>query len=270
MSAMKCNQCGSDYKVQHWNSRYCEDCRYLRRKKNIGFPASATKAQIAIVKAMVGDANINEIAALLGVHRSFVKRIGLTLGLTFRIETYSEETIREVTEYYLKHGKPETEKMFPNVAVRTIIEHKAGLKGLYPRCRKWTDAEMVELAKFAGLVSFNNQAKYFNRPRANAGSIKSAWCKRFKTAPGYMHGLPIHKAKILLMPGFPTITVQEQERGGERKMVLFCDAVKYLAKDTPDFIKDAIKAMAEFQRKLYGKNPRLHIENILAGMDYAK
>lgn len=268
MSATRCNQCGGAYEVHHFNSKYCEECRHLRRKKNIGLPASATPGQVATVKAMAGEVHISEIAALLGVHRSFIKRIGLTLGISFRIETYSKETVREVTAYYLKHGKPATEKKFPNVSVRTIIEHKSGLRGLNPRCRPWTDGEMVELAKFAGLVSYKNQAIFFDRPRANEGAVKSAWVKKFKTHPGFMHGLPVHKAKLLLDPGFPLIERQESERGGRRKMVLFCNAVPFISKDCPAFAADAIRAMAEFQEKLFGKDPRIEIENILAGMDY--
>jgi hypothetical protein len=270
VSKANCGQCGCLYKVSHFNSKYCQTCRQLRRKKNLGLPAFADEKTIENVLSLVGTKLAREVASDLGMSVASLKRITKTLGVSAKKITVTESQITEVRAYYLKHGRPATEQRFPNIKVRTIIERYGWVKGECPRQRRWKDSELIELAKFAGLVSYENQANFFNRPRAHAGSIKSAWTKKFKTHPGFMHGIPLHKAKIFLDPGFPTIQVQNSmiDVGG-KKMVLFCDAVEYIAKDCPVFVRDAIKAMAEFQEKLFGKNPRLHIENILTGMDYA-
>lgn len=248
------------------NNKYCPPCVFLRRKKNIGMPQYVTPEMLDQVINLAGTMLRKEVAKEIGISDSDLKRVANTLNISLKKIHYKESDILEVRKYYLKHGRPATEEKFPNIKVRTIIERHGWIKGECPRQKRWTDQEIVELAKFAGLISFKNQAEYFRRPRANEGAISSAWNKKFKTKPGYMHGLPLYKAKIFLSPDAPTIRYQEQERGGDRKMVLFCDAINYLRPDCPDFVRDAIKAMAEFQHKLFGEDPRFEIENILEAL----
>lgn len=270
MNKAKCGQCGNAYVASHFNSKFCNECSWLRRKKNIGLPAFADAKVIEKVLKLAGTKIGREVADELGMSVASLKRITKTLGISAKKVTVTESQVAEVREYYLKHGRPATQARFPDIKVRTIIERYGWIKGECPRQRRWTDQELIELAKFAGIVSLEKQARFFNRPGANAGSVKAAWSKRFKTHPGFMHGLPIHKAKLFLDPGYPTIEVENLHVDvGGKKMVLFCDAEKFIAKDCPGFVRDAVKAMAEFQRKLFGKDPRLHIENILAGLDYA-
>lgn len=225
-----------------------------------------TADQIKEAKRLAGTMPREAIAEILGVSLSNLKRscTGIKFNY-FNRWAANPGFVKELLAYYEKHGRRKTEDKYPEANVKAIVER---YKDFSPRQIKWKDSELIELAKFAGLISFKNQANFFNRPRANEGSIRSAWAKKFKTKPLFMHGLPIHKAKLFLEKGFPLIKRQSLVRDRyQNQMVLFCDAVNYIRKDCPEFVALAIKAMAEFQIKLYGDDPRLEIENIIEAFE---
>jgi hypothetical protein len=224
-----------------------------------------TKKQIEIAKSLIGTMSRDDICKKLGVSASNLKRsCPGTSFYFFNRYAANPDMVKEVCKYYEKHGLRETQEKFPELKIRSIVER---YKLFSPRQSRWKDNEIIELVKFAGLVSAKKQAEFFNRPLAHEGSIRSVWVKNFKTAPRFMHGLPMHKAKLFVKPECPTLKKDNLWRDvGGTEMVLFCDAVKYLEDDCPDFVKEAIQAMAEFQEKLFGKNPRVEIENILMAM----
>lgn len=256
-----CLDCKADISKGHSSTQRCGTCVEELRTKPKG---TMSKAQIAEATRLAGTVPRDEIARAIGVSLSNLKRscTGTSFNY-FNRYVANPEMVEQVCRYYEKHGKLKTQQKFPNISVRSIVERYKIFK---PRQSRWKDDELIELAKFSGLISFKNQAQFFNRPLANEGSIRAAWSKTLKARPGYMHGLPIYKANLFLVPGFPTIQFQEQERGGDRTMVLFCDAIHYLRPDCPEFVKQAIQAMAEFQKKLFGNDPRAEIENIIAAM----
>lgn len=220
-----------------------------------------TYDQIKLAKMLAGTMPRDEIAKKLGVSLSNLKRSCPEIKFTYHNRWVNNPTlVKEICRYYEKYGKTKTQEKYPEIKIRSIIEHYKFYK---PRTIPWKDNELIELAKFAGLIPLKDQAKFFNRPNANAGSIKSAWYKRFKTTPCYMHGMPVHKAKIFLQPNFPTIKVKRQISGSPTKLVLFCDAINFLRDDCPEFIKEAIIAISDFQKSLFGENPRHEIENIV-------
>jgi hypothetical protein len=219
-------------------------------------------SQIDEAKRLAGTMPREAIAEALGVSLSNLKRSVKDVRFTyFNHLRNNPKMVREVCSYYEKHGKRKTQEKYPHLKIRSIVEK---YKNFSPRQSRWKDHELIELAKFAGLVSFKKQAEFFNRPLANEGAIRSAWVKNLKTKSSFMHGLPIHKAKIFLNSGFPVIKRQALTRDRySNEMVLFCDAKNYIADDCPEFIKGAITAMAEFQVLLFGADPRTEIENIL-------
>lgn len=224
-----------------------------------------TEDEIAEAKRLAGTMPREAIAEAVGVSLSNLKRSCKGVNFYyFNRWANNPDLVKEITAYYEKHGRRKTEDKYPDAKVRSVVER---YKLFNPRQVKWKDHELIELAKFAGLISFKNQARFFNRPRSNEGSIRSVWVKTFKTKQTFMHGLPIHKAKLFLEDGFPIIKRQAMIRNRySNEMVLFCDAVKYIRKDCPEFVALAIKAMAEFQVKLFGDDPRFEIESILIGL----
>jgi len=255
----KCLDCKIELPKAHLNTKRCNDCRLILSKRPKG---TMTAEQIAEAKRLAGTMPRDEIAKRLGVSLTNLKRSCPNVKfIYYYFWKNNPDLVLEICKYYEKNGKMKTQEKYPDIKIRSIIEHYKLFK---PRQIKWKENELIELAKFAGIVPLKQQAKFFNRPRANSGSIKSVWYKKFKTTPCYMHGMPIHKAKIFLEKGFPMITVKRQISGDQTRLALWCDAVFYIRKDCPDFVRDAINAMAEFQNKLFNGNPRMEIENILA------
>ena len=258
MRTKKCIDCEELIEANHFNTKRCLACKSIVLKRPIG---KMSMDQINEAKRLAGTMPRENIAIELGVSLSNLKRSCPDVRFTFFNHLKNNPNIvKEVCKYYEKHGLKKTSEQYPEIRIRSLVER---YKIYRPRQIKWKDEELIELAKFAGLIPLKEQAKFFNRPRANEGSIKSAWYKKFKTTPCFMHGLPVHKAKLFLEPGFPSLNIKRQISGDPTKIVIFSDAVNFLRKDCPDFVQIAIKAMAEFQNKLFGNDPRAEIENIL-------
>jgi len=215
------------------------------------------------IESLLDKKTRKEIAVEIGVSEATLKRAATIAGWEFTFKKaapfikYPKELTKEVIGYYEQHGLKKTKEKFPEVKVRSIIER-------YPRNKarqsRWTGKQMVEAVKMAGLISLENQAKYFNRPRANRGAMVSLWQKRFGSKPGRIHGLPNYKASLFVTDDCPR--VKTGLKNGVR-LCLWVDCVKYAREDCPDFIMDAFKCMAEFQIKLMGKNPRKEIDEII-------
>jgi hypothetical protein len=207
------------------------------------------------------------MAELLGVSVSNIKRAFVGTSIWFQNGKYKNrpELVAQVMGYYAKHGKPATVKRFPDVNVKSIIDRPEyyGLKKANRQIR-WTDEQIIEAARMAGLVSPSAQAKYFNRPRAHAGSIKSLWMKKFKIGGGGVNGMVYWMAKDLVSPNAPYLKPVGESRNKQpvefRKLLLWVDMHRHVRPEVPEFIKDAIRTMAEFQKWLHGtKDPRKKI-----------
>lgn len=228
-----------------------------------------TPAQINKAKSWAGKIPRSEIAERLGVSLSNLKRScpGTKFATTW-IHKMNPERTREVILYYFKNGKVATEKKYPHLNVKAIVDRPEyyGLKRVHRQLR-WTESELLESVKMAGLVSFPAQAKYFNRPRANSGSIKSLWVKRHKSSYSQINGMVRNKARRLVVFNIKGrghyIKVVGTSRDGKvtasrscRKIMLWVDMEKSLKPDLPAFIREGVKAMADFQRWLWqSENP---------------
>lgn len=215
---------------------------------------------------MIGKMPAKEIAVKLGTSISNLKRAfrGTRLAY-FNKHVINQDRVKRVCAYYEKHGRPATEKAFPEVKVRSIVER---YKFYRPRQTRWTDEQIVELARMAGLVSFDEQARRFARPGAAAGSIKSAWQKKFGFGGQAINGMSNWMAKEIVTKDCPRILSHywDTKRAGKhygRNICLWVDMEKHLRPGVPDFIVSAIKQMAEFQRWLHGRNAKANMMKLL-------
>lgn len=214
-----------------------------------------------------GKKPVTEIAALLGVSVTNIKRSMKGERLWFRNNKYVNQPllVRQVLDYYFEHGKTATVERFPNVNVKCIVDRPEyyGIERKYRQIR-WTDREILEATRMAGLVSPTAQARYFNRPNACNGSIKSLWVKRFGLAQGQINGMTFYYAQHLVDSSAQFLKPRGEGRRGDpvlhRWIILWVDMEKCLLPDTPEFIRDAVKTMAQFQRWIWkSENPKPRI-----------
>lgn len=259
-----CLECNSKIPANsHFNRKRCEPCVEVLRRKPKG---TMTLAQIKKAKSMAGKVPREEIAQRLGVSTVNLKRSCPEIKFaTTWIHKLNPQRTRDVILYYFKHGKVATKEKFPDLNVKSIVDRPEyyGIRRDYRQLR-WRESELLESVKMAGLVSFPAQARYFKRPRANAGSIKSLWVKNHKASWGEVNGMYKDKARRLIKfhgsSGRYIKVVGTNRRGEEshfgRRVMLWVDLERCLRDDLPGYIKDGVKAMADFQRWLWdSENP---------------
>lgn len=249
----------------HFNARWCNPCRlaFLRVP-----PARLSREQVRIVKKLAGTMYVHDLAKDVGVSKPTLVRWAKRNGVSLNALAYKPKVIEQVCRYYEKHGKARTQKRFPNVSVRSIVERYYRRYGFKLRQERWTPEQLIFCAKSAGLVSHERLAKHFNRPRANEGSITSVWMKNFKIGGGQVNGLSYSVARHYVKASCPIYETNfwRARRGGTefgRKIALWVDVEKHLRADVPKHLADAIRALAKFQRWLHGAYPRRSIHKIL-------
>lgn len=243
----------------HPNRKRCKPCA----KELVVRPQSSlTKTQRAEAKEMIGKMDRKDIALNLGTSLSNLKRAFRGTSLSFyNYCTINPKLVRDVNKYYETHTLVDTAKRF-GLREKQIDHIVYRYKLHKPKQLRWTDAEIIELARMAGLVSPKAQAKFFNRPRANEGSIKSVWAKKFSTGRmcsvnGMTHwtakALVNQKARYLRPKGIS----RKGKLGEFRKVILWVDMERCLKKEVPDFLKETVSTMADFQRWLHkSKDPK--------------
>ena len=216
---------------------------------------------------LIGKMPRDEIAKEVGVSVSSLKRAFRGTRICFfNKHVANPDRVKQVCQFYEEHGREATQKAFPEIKVRSIVER---YKLYDPRQVRWTDEQIILAAKYAGILSYDQQAEIFNRPNAHAGSIKSLWMKRFRMAGGSINGMSEFMARTLVTDKCPFVQTRfwETRRGDKsfsRKLYLWVDMEKHLLPDVPDFIRSAIESMADFQRWLFeSNNPRNKILKIL-------
>ena len=219
---------------------------------------SLTDYQISYIESNLDKKLRKEISGDLNIPEIRLRRAALFKGWKFvfhRKREYSKEIINEVLKSYVENGPKKTREIYGDkVKLRSIIE-KYGA-GKRPWSKRWTNKQIVDLVRFSGIVSKEKQAAYFKRPNAHAGSIRSAYSKIFNCNPRSLNGLPEWKAKYILKKGCPFLKT-DYKNG--MKLYLWVDCEKYLRDDCHQVIKDAVKAMANFQR-IFFKDARKEID----------
>lgn len=242
-------------RLKHLNAKYCDRCRVTLLKRPKSNLSIEQKNQ---VKLLIGKMPREDIAAELGCSLSALKRAFRGTRLAYyNYCVINPDFVQNVSSYYEKHGNIKTSEHFG--IKRKQVEHIVyRYKLAKPRQTRWTNEQFINLVKMGGLVSPRKQAKIFSRPGANIGSIKSAWSKKINIAPGQIHGMKFNQAKHLVNKDATYI-----KNYSGHYICLWVDMEKYLQKDCPQFIQDAIHSMAEFQRWLFGKSPKRSIMKII-------
>lgn len=248
----ECLDCHIPLLEAHFNRVRCERCAKARVKRPIG---RLTKRQERLARKLAGTMKQDELAARLGCSRSNLIRWARDAKVSLDSLSYKPELVRAVCSFYELHGKEKTQKAFPQVRVRSVVERYKLFK---PRQLRWTDQQIVEAVKMSGLISWRSQAKYFNRPNAHDGSIKALWMKRFGFEGGSLNGMAHVNARRLIRNvggARPYLRPVGQDRNGNpvqfRRIMLWVDLERFLHDEVPDFICEAVSAMADFQRWLW-------------------
>jgi hypothetical protein len=260
-----CPSCNLRKVQRHHSSKWCSRCSLEKRTHP---KSNMTADQIAAAKEMIGKIPREEIAERIGVSEASLKRAFRGVRLGYRQHLLARpELVQQVCAYYEEHGGPRTQKAFPGVNVRSITERYKLFK---PRTIRWTDEQLIELAKMGGIISISAQAKFFNRPNAYAGSIKSVWSKKFGMSSAAIHGMSHCQARHLVSKNCPYlysnfwISKRSNRRKCSRKLYLWVDMEKNLIGDLPSFIRDGIVTMSNFQRWLFkSKDPKSEILKML-------
>lgn len=265
MADRNCLRCGKPISG-HLNRKRCEPCaRALRRSPR----GTMTEAQKARALRMIGKISREEIAQKIGVSVANLKRSMRGQSFWFYNGKWKNnpEFVAKVLNHYWKHGMPATKKKFNGISVKSIVDRPEyyGHRRVY-RQRRWTETQKIELVRMSGLVSHGSQARYFDRPKAAGGSIKSAWVKVFGVAPGRINGMSFDIAKHIAKRSTPYVRPNGWSSGVDSHQwtVLWVDLEDNLMEGVPEYIKEAVKTMADFQRWIWGcKNPKAKIMKMI-------
>jgi hypothetical protein len=189
----------------HPNTKYCAACRTNIRTQP---PSGLTEAQAAQIDALRGQITRRAIAATLGVSQAAINRLLRDHQWRSNSHQYAPDVVEAVCQVYDAGGKAAVRARFPEVKVRSIVER---YKLYQPRQIRWTDGQIIDAARMAGLVGSKTQAHYFGRPNAYAWSIKSLWDKRFQCPPRDINGLSAHLVWQLATPGIPAVLVRQEK-----------------------------------------------------------
>lgn len=248
-----CFRCRARPKQKHHNAKWCRLCAAELRRRPAG---KLTLVQQRKVRRLAGTMYIKDLAKAVGTSDSNLDRWAKQNGVNINALKYPEALVREVCDYYAEHGRQKTIEHFPNVKVRSIVERYYELS---PRQVRWTPEQIREAVQMAGLVSMSAQARYFDRPNANEGAITSLWMKRFGRGGAMINGLSWHLARRMVKPRYrPIRTAFWSTRHPltndpmSRQLALWTDLEKHLDSEQPQWIREAIRALARFQRWAHG------------------
>jgi hypothetical protein len=248
-SALNCVVCGQPRESTHANARYCARCREHRRHYP-PTPSTLTPEIAAAILPLLGQVPRSEIEKRFGLSKAAIYRFLREHNLKVKHFNQPEPALVEaVLRTYERGGKSLVRACFPEVNCRSIVER---YKDYTPRQIRWTPSQCIEAAKMAGIVSYNAQARFFGRPNAYSGSIRSFWSKRMHCEPRFINGFPLHRVYPLAVPGTPCILVKHEQSGGARAIVLWLDLLAHLSPRVDLLIREAIEALARFQGWLHG------------------
>ena len=210
---------------------------------------SLTENQIHFIRSNLDKMKRSDIAKKLNIPEVRLKRAASFKKWRFTSLKYSDEIKKEVCDYFNQHGLKKTAEKFPEVRIRSIVERNK--KYRIARQKRWTENQIIQLAKFAGIINIKDQVKYFNRPLAKEQSIPRAWKRIFGISQMLINGLYYNKAKYIVNKNCPSINVSFL---GDNNcyLYLWIDIKKNIKKDLPNYIVKAIDACALFQNWIWG------------------
>lgn len=209
---------------------------------------SLTRDQQKKALALAGTLYREEIAKSIGCSKSTFTRFAAEhRHINWNAHRYPDETIKKVCEYYLTHSLSETQKKFPGVTARSIIDRYFHAV----KSRKWTQEEILKLYKYTGLVSWAEIAFSLNR------SITSPKTQRRRKISGRVNGLSFDVAKRFLKNGCPFFYVRLNDKRHGQWVSPWVSLEKYLKESNPEWVNNAFGALARFQRWLHGSEERV-------------
>jgi len=247
-----CRACETSIDKLHLNARYCLNCRKDNRRVPYLSPAQIRKA----VK-LAGTMYFDDVAKEVGVSRATLRRYARTKqDVNWNGHKYDHETINKVAEYYLTHSLAETQKKYPHVRVRSIVErYTQNLK-----CKQWYKNEMSKLLRMVGLLPRSVIAKHIGRP-PNVSVKKKLRLMGFQETG--INTLNYALAKHFVKPNCPFFSIRVGETGASRWYCLWVDAYKYLKPGLAPWITSAIQSLAKFQIWMHGS--RKNIITLMGG-----
>ena len=254
MAVALCVECQAQpRRTAHRNTKYCEPCALALRHRP---RAHVTVTQAALIRQMSGTMIRRELAQRVGVSQAQLHRYLTAEGLGSNARDYPPDVVTTVCLTYQVLGKRETQALFPDVRVRSIVER---YKQYAPRQLRWTGVQQRELVRMAGLVSHTAQARYFNRPQRLRGVNQKLLGKGARRAPRDVNGLGAYTAYQVATPGVPAVIVKHQQNSGARPVVLWLDLAAHLRSDVGPFVREAVQVLARFQEAMHGTtNSRCH------------
>lgn len=254
----KCRDCSACIDDRHHAAQLCHPCR---RKNIANMPAYLTPEQKAHVLRLSGTHTIKQISDEVGISISKITRFRKLNNLARRHRRYTQETINDVLRYYEQHGRVATQKHFPDVnvpCITDVYEHA-------PRVEPWKQEDLFMVVRMAGLAPPSVLAGLIHRRGMHAGTIESVLFRKMGiTRVATLHGLGRHCAKWLAYENCPFVVrplwrrrTTTKQKNPLRRTYLWCDLVRHMRADIPDFVREGISAMADFQRWLFkNDNPR--------------
>lgn len=252
-----CQGCGADISKRRL-AKWCLKC-YSQHKR----PGTLTPAQEQVVRSLAKTVPQAVIARRIKTDKRnlsvWAKKNNVDIKHNW---FYEEQVVKKVCAMYNERGLKETQEAFPDVKVYCIVHKKFSRhrKYLRPRQSRWTDEQLIELAKMGGLISYKDQARFFDRPRAGVQSINEAWRKRFSTSSFNVNGLTtqevsrVVRVKNTVVPIEVSYLNKKTDTYQMRKLYLWADLEHNLRDDVPEFIKSAISTLADYQRWLFQTN----------------
>ena len=254
---MICQQCKKrPKKSEHKNCKYCENCRVENLKKP---KHNLSKEQQKFILNNLGKYNYKELCIIGKFSKSSLGRFCRDKKLSCKKIIYSKEVVQKVLKFYETHNKHETQFQFPNVRVRSIIEHTPHKL----KCSKWTQKELIEIIKMAGLVSFKSQSLFLKKKTWK--TVDAFIRKRNYGRFSLLNGLPKEKARYfcpasyknrsyyeILCPSIKVKTLNESKMNKE--IFLWCDIINHLKPNCPNAFKQITEAMVKFQCWIWENN----------------
>lgn len=242
----------------HRNTQYCAPCQQQLLKA----PRSrVTAAQAAQIETLRNTIPRREIAARVGITQARLHRYLTEQGLRSNARDYPPDVVQTVCATYAALGKRKTQDLFPDVVVRCIVER---YREYAPRQIRWTGEQQLEAVRMAGLVSHTAQARYFGRPNAFEGSIKSFWAKTMGCPPKDVHGLGFTVAWQLATAGTPATLVTQAAQSCPHAVVLWLDLVPHLRPGVAPEVRQMVEVLARFQAWVFGSIDTAVIRHMIA------
>lgn len=217
-----------------------------------------------------------EIAIFLGRGKASTLNKGLELGLKNKAyinQKTKHKHLREpVMRYFLTHTWEETRVRFGLTrselkTIFTVSYRDPKLSHLRKDRRRkdpWTIKETLALCQNAGLISRREIARRLNRGSMHA--VKEA-ASRLNSSTRYLNGIPLNLAQ-LIDPQIRGIKTRAGAPGPNGKChfnlipwVVLEDVIKRRGCRVPEEIQIGVKALASFQRFIYGETSSAAIVN---------